>query len=207
MSVLGLLLVLASVALVLSRDVRVTVGVLAVQGAVLAATVVLGSAGSGTVAMYAGFTVVVKVLLIPGLLYALMRRWPAAVRQDQALPLWAYGAGLLVMLLGAHVTRILGPTHLISRPSLFFYALGAIGLGALMIVARRHLLSQVVALVAMENGLVVLELALAGSLPAFVEVGILVDLAIAVTLLAWLTRRIHQSLSTMDVAALRRLRG
>lgn len=207
MNVMGLLLLVISTALLLSRNLRITVGILALQGALLAVVVASSGPLTGTTAAFAAATVLVKVLLIPGLLYRLMHRWSADVRQDHPLPVWAYAAGMTVMLLGAHVSRVLTPAHVIQHPLLFFYALAAINLGFVMIVARRHLLSQVVALVAIENGLVVLEVSLASSLPMFLEIGILLDLAIAVTILVWLTRRIHQEIQTTDVVALRRLRG
>jgi len=62
-------------------------------------------------------------------------------------------------------------------------------------------------LVSMENGLVLLAVSVAGSLPTFVELGMLIDLGIAVALMVWASHRIHQVFETTDVVALRRLRG
>ncbi len=76
-----------------------------------------------------------------------------------------------------------------------------------MIVARRHLLAQIASLVAIENGLVVLAVSLAGALPTFVELGMLVDLGIAITLMVWMSHLFHHEYQTTDVVALQRLRG
>jgi hydrogenase-4 component E len=102
---------------------------------------------------------------------------------------------------------VLGPTGVIKDPALFFVGLATVHLGLLMVVARRHLLAQVAALVGIENGLIVVAAAVAGTLPTLLEWGLLADLLLAATVLVWLSGRIHRAVRSSDVTALRRLRG
>jgi hydrogenase-4 component E len=186
---------------------RFSVAFLSLEGTVLA--VMVASQGpltwaSGLVAIA---TLAVKAVMIPGVLGRMLRTWPPEIRRDHPLPLWGYALAVIVVLAVAHVVQLLTPVHIIRHTLLFFYALSSIHLGLVMIVARRHLLSQMAALVGMENGLVVLAASLAGSLPTFVDLGMILDLGLAITVLVWTSHRIHQEFQTTDVADLTRLRG
>lgn len=207
MNALGLILLVSASGLLWSRNMRISIGLLALQGAAL--SVMVGTSGplvwaTGLVAIA---TLVIKAGLIPGVLSRMTEALPVEVRQDHPLPLWAYPAALLVVIGTGHIIQLLGPSHIIQNRLTFAYALSTVYLGMVMIVARRHLLSQIAALVSIENGLVVLGVSLAGSLPTFVELGILMDLIIAVSLLVWMGYRIHRKFHTTDVVALQNLKG
>ena len=207
MNLLGLLLFLAACGLLWSRNLQYSVWSLAGEGMLLS-VMVWTTARITPVTLLVGLaTLAIKGALIPGLIHRLMRTWPAAFRRDYPLPLWAYGVAVLVVLAVVHVIRLLAPTGVIQHTWVFFYALASIHVGLVMIVARRHLLSQLASLVAIENALVVLAVSLAGSLPTFVEVGMLIDLGIAAILMVWMSQRIHREWHTTDVIALRRLKG
>ena len=207
MNDLGLFLFLSALGLLWSRNTQYTVWFLAGEGLLLSLMVWTTTRFSLVTLLVGVTTLVVKGGLIPGLIYRITRTWPATVRQDHPLPLWAYGTGVLVVLAVGHVIHLLAPTGLIQHTLLFFYALASLHLGLVMIVARRHLLSQLAALVAIENRLVVVAVSLAGALPTFFELGLLIDLGIAAILMVWISHRVHRELQTMDVTALRRLRG
>jgi hydrogenase-4 component E len=207
MNVIGLLLFVAAGGLLWARNMRYSVGLLALEGLLLALMVWTETPTTAATILVGVATLAIKGLLIPIVLWRILQTWPVSVRQDQPLPLWAYGAAAVVVLAVSHVIQLLSPTHLIRQPLLFYYGLASIHVGLVMIVARRHLLSQLAALVGIENGLVLLATALAGSLPTFMELGLLGDLALAVTLLVWTSHLIHQELHTTDVSVLQRLRG
>ncbi len=207
MNDLGFLIFAAAIGLLWSRTMHYTVWFLASEGLILTLMVWTTSPWSWLTFLVGLATLVVKAGLIPGLIHRLMRTLPPASRQDYPLPLWAYAVAVVVVLAVGHVIHLLGPARIIQHELLFFYALSSIHLGLVMIVARRHLLAQVASLVALENGLVVLAVSLAGALPSFVELGMLVDLGIAITLLVWMSHLFHHEFETTDVVSLRRLRG
>lgn len=207
MNTISLVLFASAAGLLWSRNMRYSVLFLSLEGILLAAMVLVNGPLTWTTTLVALATLAVKGAMIPGVLARMLNTWPAEVRRDHPLPLWGYALAVVVVLAVGHVVQILVPTGLIHHTLPFFYALSTIHLGLVMIVARRHLLSQMAALVGMENGLVVLSAALAGSLPVFVELGMLVDLALAVTLMVWMSHRIHHEFRTTDVAMLGRLKG
>ena len=72
---------------------------------------------------------------------------------------------------------------------------------------RRKAVSQVLALLTLENGLSLAAISLTYGMPLIVELGILFDVLIAVILMAILVFRIRETFDSMDVSKLRRLRG
>jgi hydrogenase-4 component E len=207
MNTIALLLFAAAAGLLWSRNMRYSVIFLSLEGVLLAVMVATDGPLTWATALVALATLAIKAVMIPLVVARMLQTWPPEVRRDHPLPLWGYGLAVIVVLAVGHVVHLLAPVHLIQHTPAFFYALSTIHLGLVMIVARRHLLSQMAALVGMENGLVVLSAALAGSLPTFVELGMIVDLGIAVTLMVWMSHRIHSHLQTADVASLGQLRG
>ncbi|MBI4902226.1 MAG: hypothetical protein HY820_01235 [Acidobacteria bacterium] len=80
-------------------------------------------------------------------------------------------------------------------------------IGFFMMVNRRKALSQVLALLSLENGLFLAAISLTYGLPLIVEVGVFFDVLVAALVLAILIFRIQEQFDSMDVSRLRRLRG
>lgn len=195
-----------SVGLLVARRVETSVLLLSIQGVALTIMVLttsplnLGQVALGLV------TLVIKAGLIPGVMYRLLREWPLEYRRDGVLPAWAFVAGAVLLLTVTHTIRLLTPTGIVLHTSLFFYGLSSIYLNLLQMISRRHVLSQVGALVAAENGFVILAASVAGDLPMFMELGMLVDVSVAALILVWLSRLVHGKFNTTDVTTLRFLR-
>ncbi len=207
MNVIDLLFFIAALGLLLVRNVYLSIGLVAIEGLLISVMV----SSSGPLSWVSGLvtlsTLAIKAGLIPAVLSRLIIALPAEGLKDQPLPLWAYAAAVLAIFGTDHIIHLLAPSHLIQNEPAFFFALSTVYLGLVMIVARRHLLSQIAALVSVENGLVLLAVSMSGSLPTFVELGILVDLVVAVTLLVWTGHQIHQEFKTTDIVVLQRLKG
>jgi hydrogenase-4 component E len=80
-------------------------------------------------------------------------------------------------------------------------------IGFYMMIVRRKALMQVLALLSLENGLFLATISLTYGMPLIVELGILFDLLVAVMVLGILIFRIQETIETMDVSKLSRLRG
>lgn len=193
--------------LLLSRNIRHSLVLLALEGVLLGGITWFSSPLTLWSALVATTTITVKAGLIPAAMLRVMNLWPSEERRDHPLPIWAYLAAAAGALGVVHISHLLGTSRLVSGTSAFFCAFSSIYLGMVMIVARRHLLSQIVALVSVENGMVLLGVSLSGPLPTLLELGVLADLAIAVSLLLWTSHRIHSEFETSDVVALQRLKG
>jgi hydrogenase-4 component E len=80
-------------------------------------------------------------------------------------------------------------------------------IGFFMMVNRRKALTQVLALLCLENGLFLAAISLTYGMPLIVEIGIFFDVLVATLLLGILVYRIRETFDSMDVSRLSRLRG
>jgi hydrogenase-4 component E len=80
-------------------------------------------------------------------------------------------------------------------------------IGFFMMVNRRKALTQVLALLSLENGLFLAAVSLTYGMPLVVELGILFDVVVAVMVLGVLVNRIREAFDSMDVSRLDQLRG
>jgi hydrogenase-4 component E len=80
-------------------------------------------------------------------------------------------------------------------------------IGFFMMVNRRKALTQVLALLCLENGLFLAAVSLTYGMPLIVEAGIFFDVLVATLLLGILIYRIRETFDSMDVSQLSRLRG
>ncbi|MEW6272289.1 MAG: hydrogenase [Thermodesulfobacteriota bacterium] len=180
----------------------------ALQGVLLGVLVVLihgGFAVQTTVIALA--TVLIKGVLIPTLLHRAMR--DAEIRREIE-PLVGYITSLL---LGAVATggavlfaRVLplAPGHVGSL--LVPASLATVLTGFLVLCTRRKAISQVVGYLVLENGIFVMGLSLLDAMPFLVEIGVLLDLLVAVFVIGIIINHISREFSSLDTARLSALR-
>ena len=205
LSVLADLLVVFSLALLVARPARWSIGLLAAQSAVVALMAVVAAPNAeGWTA--AAVIVATKLIGIPMVLLWVVRRTASDNAVDWASPwAWLAGAGIVLVVrlaLPAYTTG-LNPSH----ANLLGTAVLVLLLGLAGMVSGRLLLGQAVHLVVIENGLYCAGLALTGGLPAALDLGAAVDLLLAVFVLAWLSHHVHRLHLPLHVDELRRLRG
>jgi hydrogenase-4 component E len=153
-----------------------------------------------------------KAILLPAMLRRLVAR--IEIRQEIEplvnVPLSVLISGLLTLL--AYVVA----EPLQARPATGTLGLGhntlpvAIALfliGFFMMVNRRKALTQVLALLSLENGLFLAAISLTYGMPMIVELGIFFDVLVAVMIMAILVYRIRETFDSMDVSRLSRLKG
>ena len=80
-------------------------------------------------------------------------------------------------------------------------------IGFFMMINRRKALTQVLALLCLENGLFLAAISLTFGMPLIVEIGIFFDVLVATLLLGILIYRIRETFDSMDVSRLSRLKG
>ncbi len=202
----ALIVFLASVGLLIVRNVWYSVLLLGVEGVALCGMVFLSGSANLEQFGVGAATLVIKAGIIPYAMYRVVKEWPLEYRNDRPLPWWGFVAGVVLLLSATRVNHLLSATGVIQNHTLFFYGLASIFLGFLQIVSRQHVLSQVGSLIAVENALVILATSVAGQLPLFMEFGMLIDLLVAVVILAWMSRLVHRQFNTTDVTVMRFLR-
>ena len=181
----------------------------ALQSLLLAAiaAVVGYSYGAWHVYAVALLTVIGKVFFLPWLLERLVRqiRIEQEVRPFVNMPASMLICGALTVL-----------AYVVARPITSLERLGsntlavAIALlltGFFLMINRRKAITQVLALLTMENGVMLAAIALTTyGMPLVVEIGIFFDVVIAVMVLGILVFRIRESFASMDVSKLNQLK-
>ena len=95
-----------------------------------------------------------------------------------------------------------GPTHHVIGVSLSMLLMGLF-----LMVTRRKAVTQILALLTVENSVFLVALGATSGMPLVVELGISFDVLVAVLVLGILVHRIVDRFETMDVSKLSRLKG
>lgn len=192
------------------RMILTSIRLFALQSLLLTAIagIIACSNDASEVYLVAGLTLLGKVFFLPWLLNRLVRR----IRIHQEIePLLNSTASML--LCGAFT--LLG--YIVARPFTSLERLGnntlaiAITLlltGFFLMFNRRKAITQVLALLTVENGVMLAAVALTTyGMPLVVELGIFFDVLVAVMVLGILVYRIRETFASMDVSKLSQLKG
>jgi hydrogenase-4 component E len=196
--------------MVVQRMLLTSIRLFALQSLMLTAIATIIACFNHALDVYlvAALTLVGKVFFLPWLLNRLVRR----IQIDQEIePLLNSTASMV--LCGAFT--LLG--YIVARPFTSLERLGnntlaiAITLlltGFFLMFNRRKAISQVLALLTIENGVMLAAVALTTyGMPLVVELGIFFDVMVAVMVLGILVYRIRETFASMDVSKLSQLRG
>ncbi len=210
-----LITLLASIMLVLQlllaiqRMLVMNIRLFASQSFLLAtiAAVVGWTYNAWHVYVVAVLTLIGKVIFLPWLLQRLVRRIKI---EQEILPFVNMPASMLIC--GA--LTVLG--YVVARPFTSLERLGSNTLavaitllltGFFLMINRRKAITQVLALLTMENGVMLAAIALTSyGMPLVVEIGIFFDVVIAVMVLGILVFRIRETFASMDVSKLNELK-
>ena len=155
-----------------------------------------------------GLLFILKVLLIPSLLYRIMRR--IKVSEDLGLfinpqlsLLWALAFTYLSWIFASQVISV-NNTIFIGTLAIAFFVVSA---GMFLMVFRMTALAQIIGLLVMENGLFLLASTVSKGMPFFVEIAIFFDVFISVLIMGFFVYRINNLFTHIDVNKLSRLKG
>lgn len=183
---------------------------LALQSALIAAAcLVVGmSHGSGLHAWLPGvLTIAVKVLFIP---YAILRvvnqlRDEREIVSDINVNYYSTAFAACSLALGYMVIDGLLPQA--EGRDILATSMFMIMTGLALIVMRSRAIMQMIGLITLENGIYLLGLIMTEGLPLIIELGIFLDVLIAVVILVILTSRLRLSFKTTDTNVLDKLKG
>ena len=179
-----------------AQGVLLGVLVLSVHGEITAQAVLIALA-----------TVGLKSLVIPAMLRRAMR--DLAIHREVE-PVIGFVPSLLLGGLGTGLSLVfartlpLAPEHVGSL--LVPAALATAFTGFLLLATRRKAITQVVGYLALENGVFVMGMALVEAMPFFVEIGVLLDLVVAIFVMGIIIEHISREFSSIDTARLSSLK-
>ena len=203
MSTLPVLLALTSIFLLGSSRLRVSIRLVALQGALLGLAFLLHNRGNLTVDVWTiGLTgVLLKGAALPLLLTYVLRHSKAKLEIE---PFIGFGASLLlgvVMLaLSAFVAWKISLSSIkqMIPPPLFASALFLMLTGMFLIISRRKAITQTVGYLVMENGVFAMGLGIGHEFPFLVEMGVTLDIFVGVFLMGIMVFRIDREFDHTD---------
>ena len=188
-------------------DLRRAIICLSVQSAVIAlACFISGIAHGEGIHIYAPglLTIIVKVLLVP---YAMLRLVSKLADERELISEinvnYSTAASAVFLVLSYLIVDKMLPG--VEGRDILALSIVMILTGLTLIVMRSRAIMQMVGLITMENGIYLL--AMTEGLPLVIEMGIFLDVLIAVMVLVILTNRLRLSFMTTDTNVLRKLKG
>ncbi len=202
-------IVLATAVLTLWRkDLRALISALRIQGIALAAVAAalafyIGDAGIGFVAVV---VFAVKGLVIPSLLARVVRTDPGSREADPLINVPAslvVASGLIVLsfLVAGQFTGLLSDPVTRLAP----LGLATVLIGFFLLVTRRKAISQIVGLLLVDNGVALVAFVLTAGVPLLVELGVSLDVLLAVVVLQVLVAAMRVRFGHLDLDQLREL--
>ncbi|HVC30176.1 MAG TPA: hypothetical protein VND24_03245 [Steroidobacteraceae bacterium] len=202
------LLLLLSFAMLSQRRIVSLVNLFALQGAVIAATTLLIAwrTGEGHLYFSAMLTLALKVALLPWLLHRLIRR--LGVYWDTEPLLNISGtmlAGIVIVVFAFGLAQPITHAASTSMRNAIGIAVAVVLLAFLMMITRRKAMSQVVGFLSMENGLFFGAMSATYGMPMIVELGVALDVLVAVLVLGVFFFQIREQFDSLDLHHLERL--
>lgn len=206
---LAAVMLVLQVLLAVQRMLVTNIRLFALQSLLLAAIagVVAYVYGAAHVWVVAALTLAGKVVFLPRLLERLVRR----IRIEQEIHPFVNMPASMLICGGLTVLA-----YVVARPITSLERLGSNTLavamalvltGFFLMINRRKAITQVLALLTMENGVMLAAIALTTyGMPLVVEIGIFFDVVVAVMVLGILVFRIRETFASMDVSKLNELK-
>lgn len=205
--ILVVVLLLNFVALGASR-MRTLIQAVALQGVLLGVMIVLAH---GTfmvwVALMAWATVALKGIVIPRMLFHAIRE---VVIRREVEPMVGFVASLFLGAVGTALALLFSKTlpiaHEHSSSLIVPAALSTVLTGFLMLTTRSKAITQVVGYLILENGVFIFGLLLMEAIPFMVELGVLLDLFVAIFVMGIIIHKISREFSSVSTDMLSELK-
>jgi hydrogenase-4 component E len=208
-SFLAALILLTAFGMLVQRRMYGLIRLFAWQGLFLSiSTAIVGFvAGQHHLYISSILTLTLKVILLPYILHVLIRRLkiqkevetvvnvPMTMLIGIALVIFSYYLMAPVRQLSTLVTR-----------STLAVALATVMIGLLMMITRRHAVTQIIGFLALENGLFFAATSATYGMPLVVELGVALDVLIAAFIFGIFFFHIHTTFDSLDVEQMARLK-
>jgi hydrogenase-4 component E len=195
-------LVISTLAVVAVRRRSVAIALVAAQSVVLGASAIADAAGESTALAVAGAAFLAKAVVLPILLLSVVTRTRESRWIAERHPL----ARLTIALTVALALVALVPRFGLESAAAEHAAVGLVALGITTAIVRGAAIFAALGFLLAENGLYLAALAAPGGVPAFIELGLVFDLVVIVSVAGAFSAKIHEELGTGDTTLLGSLR-
>jgi len=199
------LLLLTCFAIIAQRRLSACVDLFALQSVFLAVTAALVAFLTGAHHIYiaAALTVVIKVIILPRILKAVIERLNVTreLVLNVNIPSSLLICGALVILAFYITQPIISLGFLLTQDSLAI-ALAIVLIGFFTMIARKKAVTQVIGFLVIENGLFLGATAAAYGMPLIVELGVFFDILVAGLIIGVYTHRLQDTFDSVDTSKL-----
>ena len=144
-------------------------------------------------------TLVIKAYIIPWFLKKVIQKTHAHRDTDANIPhFYCLVISSVILFAGFLMANVAIPEFKIINPMYFGTSLAIIITSLWLITIKHKVLSNVIGFITMENGIFLLSLAVAKEMPVIVNLGVLLDLFIAVFILGMLIREIDHEFHDLE---------
>jgi len=203
------ILLLLSFAMLAQRRVLSLIDLFAAQGLALATSTAIVAYATNQPHLYgsAALTLVLKVILLPWLLYRLIQKldvkWdveqliniPTTMLVGIVLVVFAFNLAVPISQLASTVTR-----------ATLGIAMACVMLSFLMMITRRKAIPQVIGFLSMENGLFFAATSATYGMPMVVELGIALDVLVGMLILGVFFFQIREQFDSLDLKHMEKLK-
>ena len=148
-------------------------------------------------------TLIIKTYVIPWFLNKVVKKTHAHRDTDANIPhFYCLVISSIILFAGFLTANITSPDFKLVDPMYFGVSLAIIITSLWLITIKHTVLSNVIGFITMENGIFLLSLSVAKEMPIIVNLGVLLDLFIAVFILGMLVREINDEFHDMEVSQL-----
>lgn len=148
-------------------------------------------------------TLIIKAVVIPWFLKKVVKKTNAHRDTDANIPhFYCLFISSIILFAGFLTANVTAPEFQLIDPMYFGVSLAIIITSLWLITIKHKVLSNVIGFITMENGIFLLSLSVAKEMPVIVNLGVLLDLFIAVFILGMLVREINNEFDDLEVSQL-----
>lgn len=148
-------------------------------------------------------TLLVKAILIPMFLNKVLKKTHSNRDTDANIAhFYCLLISSVILFAGFMLSVVEIPSLSMINPMCFGIALATIIISLWLITIKHKVLSNVIEFITMENGIFLLSLSVAKEMPMLVNIGVLLDVFIAIYILGLFVSQINKEFSDMEVAHL-----
>jgi len=208
-SFLAAMILLTAFGMLVQRRMYGLIHLFAWQGLFLSvSTAVVGFvAGAHHLYISSILTLSLKVILLPYILHVLIQRLKIhkEVETIVNVPMTML-IGIALVVFSYHLTAPVRELSTLITRSTLAVALATVMLGLLMMITRKHAVTQIIGFLAMENGLFFAATSATYGMPLVVELGVALDILIAAFIFGIFFFQIHTTFDSLDIDQMARLK-
>jgi hydrogenase-4 component E len=208
-SFLAALVLLTAFGMLVQRRMYGLIHLFAWQGLFLSiSTAVVGFvAGKHHLYISSVLTLSLKVVLLPYILHVLIHRLRIQKEVETVVNVpMTMLIGIALVIFSYHLTAPVRELSTLVTRSTLAVALATVMIGLLMMITRRHAVTQIIGFLAMENGLFFAATSATYGMPLVVELGVALDVLIAAFIFGIFFFHIHTTFDSLDVEQMARLK-